>query len=175
MWVFAPTFYFGEKDCVNNLSITKKVQDIASDVIDKESLDLVHVEVVGSDKHPIVRVFIDKSTGVTHDDCSDVSLQIGAILDGKDFIPSSYVLEVSSPGVERGLYSLNDFRRFVDRLAKVKTNSFVGGQRNFTGRIVGVEGEEIIFDDKTNGLVRFAFDKIKKANLKIDLDEDCIK
>ena len=160
---------------MSKISITKKIQDIASDLIDKESLELVHVEVVGSDKQPIVRFFIDKPAGVTHDDCSDVSLRIGTILDGKDFMPSSYVLEVSSPGVERGLYSLNDFKKFVDRSAKVKTNSFVGGQRNFTGRIVGVEGEEIIFDDKTNGLVRFAFDKIKKANLKINLYEDCIK
>jgi ribosome maturation factor RimP len=65
------------------------------------------------------------------------------------------LLEVSSPGLERELYSQDDFKKFAGNLAKVKTSQTIDGQKNFRGRIVAVEGEEIVFDDKTKGLVRF--------------------
>ena len=77
------------------------------------ALELVHAEVAGPEGHPIVRFFIDKPGGVTHEDCSEVSLHLGTMLDVEDFIHSSYTLEVSSPGLERGLYKLADYERFA--------------------------------------------------------------
>jgi ribosome maturation factor RimP len=119
-----------------------------------------------------VRIFIDKPGGVTHEDCSLVSHHVSTVLDVEDYIHSAYTLEVSSPGLERGLYRRADYERFAGRLAKMKARQPVNGQRNFRGRIVGVEGDEVLFDDNTNGRVRVPVEQIAKANLEIDIDEE---
>lgn len=157
---------------MDKLSITEKVNEIAEKAAAKNHLELVRAEVVGSAKEPIVRIYIDKPEGITHDDCSKVSHEIGEILDAQDFISSEYTLEVSSPGLERELYSLKDFEKFTGSLAKVRTRYAVDGQRNFRGKIKTVENEEIVFDDKTNGEVRFPYEAVAKANLEIDLEEE---
>ncbi len=153
-------------------SVEGRVRDIASRAATERGLELVHVEFAGGARAPIVRVFIDKPGGVTHEDCSEVSRHIGTVLDVEDFIPDTYTLEVSSPGLERGLYSLADYERFAGQLAKAKTRGAIAGQRNFRGRIAGVEGEEILFDDRTSGPVRIPFAEIAKANLEIDVEEE---
>ena len=133
---------------------------------------MVHVEVAGPEGHPIVRVFIDKPQGVTHRDCSEVSTQIGTILDVEDPIHSAYTLEVSSPGLERGLYKLADYERFTGREARLKTRSAIGNQRNFRGRIVGVENTEVIFDDRTSGRIEIPIQSIAKGNLEVDVESE---
>src|SRR5688572_15537808 len=148
---------------MGNDSIAARLQEIAERVAIDHGLELVDVEVAGPDNKPIVRVFIDKPQGVTHDDCSEVSTHLGTILDVEDFIHASYTLEVSSPGLERGLYKRADYERFAGRDAKLKTRQPIGGQRNFRGRLLGVEGEEVIFDDRTSGQVRIPLDLIVKA------------
>jgi len=153
-------------------SIEERVQEIAGRVAIENGLELVHAEVAGPEGHPIVRVFIDKPEGVTHEDCSTVSLHLGTILDVEDFIHSAYTLEVSSPGLERGLYKRADYERFTGHNARVKSRRAVNGQRNFRGRIIGVEGEDLIFEDKTSGRVRLPLEEIVKANLEIDVEEE---
>src|SRR5437764_7729620 len=108
---FWPTFSFGLKMTQTGVSaavmqsgsVAEKVNEIAEQAAIDHGVELVHAELAGPEGHPIVRVFIDKPGGVTHDDCSHVSTQIGTILDVEDFIHSAYTLEVSSPGIERGL------------------------------------------------------------------------
>jgi ribosome maturation factor RimP len=153
-------------------SVEGRVRGIAGRVAAERGLELVHAELAGGARAPIVRVFIDKPGGVTHEDCSAVSLHVGTILDVEDFIPSAYTLEVSSPGLERGLYKREDYERFAGRMAKMKSRSPVNGQRNFRGRIVGVEGENIVFDDRTTGRVLVPADDVVKANLEIDVEEE---
>jgi ribosome maturation factor RimP len=153
-------------------SIAGRVQELAERVAIDHGLELVHAEVAGPENKPIVRVFIDKPHGVTHDDCSDVSLHLGTILDVEDFIHASYTLEVSSPGLERGLYKRADYERFAGSDAKLKTRQPIDGQRNFRGRILGVEENEVLFEDRTNGRVRIPFDIITKANLEVDLSQE---
>ena len=149
-----------------------RVREIAERAAEELGLELVHVEVAGGARAPIFRIFIDKPEGVTHEDCSAVSLHVGTVLDVEDFIHSAYTLEVSSPGLERGLYQRADYERFNGHLAKLKTRQPVGGQRNFRGRIAGLEGEQVVFDDKTNGRVLVPLDIIVKANLEVDVDEE---
>jgi len=153
-------------------SIAGRVQELAERVAIDHGLELVHAEVAGPENKPIVRVFIDKPHGVTHDDCSDVSVHLGTILDVEDFIHASYTLEVSSPGLERGLYKRADYERFAGSDAKLKTRQPIDGQRNFRGRILGVEENEVLFEDRTNGRVRIPFDIITKANLEVDLSQE---
>src|SRR6185369_9298981 len=132
-------------------SVEDRVQAIAERVAIDHGLELVHAEVAGPENKPIVRIFIDKPQGVTHEDCSEVSTHVGTVLDVEDFIHAAYTLEVSSPGIERGLYKRADYERFAGSLAKMKVRQPVNGQRNFRGRITGVEGEHVIFEDKTSG------------------------
>jgi len=153
-------------------SVADRVREIAEQVAIDHGVELVHAEVAGPDGKPIVRIFIDKPEGVTHDDCLDLSLHIGTILDVEDFIHSAYTLEVSSPGLERGLYKLADYERFTGSQAKIKSLSPFNGQRNFRGRIIGVDDGRVILDDRTSGRVRIPLAEIAKANLEIDVERE---
>ncbi len=168
---FAPTFYFALKK-MGKQSIEQRVREIAAQVAEENNLELVHSEVVGAIKNRTIRFFIDKPAGVTHEDCAKVSSQVENILDEEDFIPTAYTLEVSSPGLERGLYSLMDFEKFTGKAARLKTYQAINGQKNFSGKIVGIEDGEIVFEDKTIGSMKISFSAIAKANLEIDLEEE---
>ena len=168
-------FFWGEnpqKGEMHNESIAERVQELAERVAIDHGLELVHAEVAGPENKPIVRIFIDKPHGVTHEDCSEVSMHLGTILDVEDFIHASYTLEVSSPGLERGLYKRADYERFTGSNAKLKTRQPIDGQRNFRGRLIGLEGDEVIFEDRTNGRVRVPLELITKANLEVDVEEE---
>src|ERR1044072_6293747 len=99
-------------------SVAERINEIAEQAAIDHGLELVHAEVAGPEGHPVVRVFIDKPGGVTHNDCSEVSTQIDTVLDVDECIHSAYTLEVSSPGLERGLYKLADYERFAGRVTK---------------------------------------------------------
>jgi ribosome maturation factor RimP len=170
-WARVPTFYFGVK-VMQSSSIVERIEKIAADGAKANGVEYVHSEIVGSKRNMTVRIYIDKPEGVTIEDCSNVSRSIEAVIDADDFIPSSYVLEVSSPGLDRPLFSIQDFEKFAGKKAKVKTSAPINGQSNFNGRIVGVESEEISFEDKTNGMVMIPFSIVEKANLRVDLSEE---
>lgn len=157
---------------MGNDSIAARVQELAERVALDHGLELVHTEVAGPENKPIVRVFIDKPQGVTHEDCSEVSTHLGTILDVEDFIHASYTLEVSSPGLERGLYKRADYERFAGSNAKLKTRQPIDGQRNFRGQLLGLEGDDVIFEDRTNGRVRVPLAIITKANIEVDVEAE---
>jgi ribosome maturation factor RimP len=153
-------------------SIDERIREIAAQATIRNDLELVHMQAKGAKNNLTIRIFIDKEGGVTHDDCVTVSREVESVLDSEDFIPSAYLLEVSSPGLERELYSLKDFEKFVGKPAKVRTHAPIDGQRNFRGRIVSVKGEEIVFEDKTRGEIGFSYDEVAKANLEIDIEQE---
>ena len=153
-------------------SIQERVQQIAERAAIDNGVELVHSEVAGPQGKPILRIFIDKPNGVTHEDCAGVSLHLGTILDVEDFIHSPYTLEVSSPGLERGLYKQRDFERFAGNLAKLRTNSPIGGQRNFRGRLLGIDGTNVLFEDRTSGRISIPLETVAKANLEYDFDAE---
>jgi ribosome maturation factor RimP len=153
-------------------SIDERIREIAANSAKKNNLELVHVQTKGSKSNLTIRIFIDKENGVTHEDCVLMSRETESILDSEDFIPSAYILEVSSPGLERELYNLRDFEKFIGKLAKVRTHAPIDGQRNFRGRITQVKGEEIYFEDAARGALRFLYDNVAKANLEIDIEAE---
>ncbi len=153
-------------------SVAERVLAIAERVAIDHGLELVHAEVAGPDNKPIVRIFIDKPDGVTHKDCAEVSLHVGTVLDVEDFIHASYTLEVSSPGIERGLYKRQDYERFAGSLAKMRTRRPINGQRNFRGRLLGIDGEDVVFEDRTSGRIEVPLDSIAKANLELDVEQE---
>src|SRR5262245_61291018 len=94
----------------------------------------------------LLRIFIDRESGVTLADCERVTEQLGAFLDVEDPLPGSYVLEVSSPGFDRRLRTLAHFERFNGERVKVELKDPREGRRNLTGRLGGVEGGEVLVD-----------------------------
>jgi len=155
--------------------ISERVEQIAASVTEQAGIEFVHCQIAGSKRNPTVRLVIDKPGGVTLDDCALISREVEELLDRDDFIPTSYVLEVSSPGIERELYKLADYERFTGQDARIKTAKPINGQRNFTGKIARVDGGEIEFEDKISGKIRIPFESIAKANLMVDLTSDLKK
>ena len=100
----------------------EQVRNIAERVAASSGLELVEVEFLGSGKARMLRIFIDKTGGVTHQDCENVSKEVSTILDMEDVVPGdSYLLEVSSPGLDRKLTKPADYERFTGSLIKVTT------------------------------------------------------
>jgi ribosome maturation factor RimP len=144
------------------------INSIIERVATREGLELVHWEAVGPRNHFVLRIFIDKPGGVTHGDCEVVSNQVGGLLDVEDLIPYSYTLEVSSPGIERGLYKRADYERFTGSRVKLRTSEAINGQRNFRGKLLGISGETVSLEADGVGLIEIPFERIAKANIEYE-------
>src|SRR5205807_7919739 len=124
-----------------------RVREIAERVGASTGLEIVEVELRGGGKARMLRIFIDKSGGVTHEDCANFSREVGTILDVEDVIPGGeYLLEVSSPGLDRKLVKPDDFRRFAGSRVKIMTREPVAGNRHWDGRLKVAENGQIVLD-----------------------------
>lgn len=112
-----------------------RIREIAEPIINEQELELVDVEYLQERGRWIIRIIIDKENGVTLDDCTKVSREVGNILEIQDVISYPYHLEVSSPGVERPLRTQKDFEKFLGRKATIKTAELLNGKRNFKGTL----------------------------------------
>lgn len=113
-----------------------RVREVAERVAASSGLEIVEVELRGAGKSRMLRIFIDKSGGVTHEDCANLSREVGTILDVEDTIPGGqYLLEVSSPGLDRKLFRPVDFERFTGSRVKVTTREPISGNRHFEGHL----------------------------------------
>jgi len=113
-----------------------RVRGIAERVAASSGLEVVEIEFHGAGKTRMLRVFIDKPSGVTHEDCASFSREFGTILDVEDPVPGgAYVLEVSSPGLDRKLNRAIDYERFAGSRVKLMTREPVNGNRHFEGRL----------------------------------------
>ncbi|WP_148252540.1 ribosome maturation factor RimP [Aidingimonas lacisalsi] len=95
-------------------------------------------------KYPRVVIYIDGADGVSVDDCADVSRQVSAMLDVEDPVAGEYRLEVSSPGMDRPLFTLEQFARYEGHVAALKLRTPFDGRRKFQGLLAGVEGDEVL-------------------------------
>jgi len=114
----------------------EKVREIAERVAQSSGLEVVDIELLGGGKARMLRIFIDKPDGITHEDCSSFSREAGTIFDVEEAVPgASYLLEVSSPGLDRKLSKPADYQRFTGSLVKLMTRDPVNGNRHFEGRL----------------------------------------
>ena len=135
----------------------------------ESGIEIVTVEVVGSKKSPTIRVYLDAEGGVGFDLLSSAQSWINDILDEIDPFPGAYMLEVSSPGIDRPLRTEEHFARFVGQRAVVRTRSPIDGRSTWTGEIASVEDGVVIIDaDGVRAEIPIA--KMKKANLKGTID-----
>ncbi len=123
------------------------IQAIVERVAASLGVEVVEIELRGGGKARMLRIFIDKAGGVTHEDCANLSREVSTIFDVEDAVPGgSYVLEVSSPGLDRKLFRPADFERFQGSRVKLTTKDPVNGNRHFEGRLERFESGRLTLD-----------------------------
>jgi ribosome maturation factor RimP len=138
-------------------------------VLEQEKAELVDLKFVQEGHRWVLKVFLDKAGGVTLDDCAYFSDRIGAALDESEAIGKSYVLEVSSPGIDRVVKKEKDFKRFAGQPVKIRLKLPQNGQRNFKGRLAGFEEGKVIVESAGKAL-QFAPEQIDEARLDPEVD-----
>jgi len=147
----------------------EKIRAMAERVAASEGLTVVDVELKGSRSNPLLRVFIDKAGGVSHAECQLVSEQLSAWLDVEDPFPGKYVLEVSSPGLDRKLNKPSDFTHFVGRRARIVLREAPESPRVFEGWLAGFAEGRVRLDVGEAGVKEFELANIQKAQLVVEV------
>jgi ribosome maturation factor RimP len=147
--------------------IIDRVNGIATSILFNQGMELVEIEYRREAKGWVLRLLIDKEGGVSINDCTRVSQEIGRSLDVEDFILTPYTLEVSSPGLTRPLKSEKDFIKYRNYLIKVKTFDPIGNRRRFKGKLLGIS-ENRIGIEVDGGVIHIPLANVARANLEID-------
>jgi ribosome maturation factor RimP len=154
-----------------------KVREIAERVAQSSGLILWDIELKGSGASRTLRIFIDKPEGVSHEDCAAYSREVATIFDVEDAVPgAAYLLEISSPGLDRRLFKPEHFAQFAGSLVKFSTRDLINGNRHFEGRLVGFsEGQLTVDLDQAGsrkkakaqgaGVIVVPFSNVEKASL----------
>lgn len=147
--------------------IQHDIEQLIKPSIESLGYELWGLEYLAQGKHSLLRVYIDKASGITLDDCEQVSLQVSALLDVEDLISGQFNLEISSPGIPRPLFYSNQYQRYVNHTVHIKLLKPVNKQRKFSGKIVTVNDDAVTLeiDDK---MQEFLFSNIVKANLTVE-------
>ena len=148
-------------------SVTESIEGLVTPIIHENRLELVDVEYKKEGKNWFLRIYIDKEGGVTVDDCTRVSREIEDLIDVEEVVPSSYILEVSSPGLDRPLKREKDFLRFKGKRAHVTTYTPIHEQKSFKGTIRDFQ-DDTLFLDIDSQPVEIPKSQIAKARLEIE-------
>lgn len=142
----------------------KLIETTVANALAAKQVELVDLVIQHQGRKAVLQFFVDKTGGVTLDDCGELTDTIDAILEMENLIDGAYVLEVSSPGVKRVLKTPQHFKRFVGQRVKIVLKVPLEGRGSFTGLLAGADEKAVTIEDGTN---RFTFDytNIKKANL----------
>ncbi|RJQ13320.1 MAG: ribosome maturation factor RimP [Nitrospiraceae bacterium] len=154
---------------MNIEELKKKITGLIEPVISTLGADLEDVEFNKMGGKGLLRVFVDKPEGVTIDDCERVSREIETALDVEDLIPFPYVLEVSSPGLDRPLKGPKDFKRFTGKTIRVTTSSPIELQTFFIGKIAVADDDGIVLFLPKDRRVIIPYENISKARLEVEI------
>lgn len=149
---------------VKKLANVQHVQELIESAVTALGCELWGVQLLSQGRHSTLRIYIDKPEGIHVDDCAAVSHQVSGILDVEDPIKSQYTLEVSSPGIDRPLFKLEHYQRYVGEEVSLRLRVPFDGRRKFSGLLMAVETDNIIVrvDDEEYIL---PFESIDKANI----------
>jgi len=148
-------------------NLLQEIRQVVEPILESQGFELVDLEYQRESRGWVLRIYLDREGGVSLDDCARVSHEVGAILEVKDLIPSSYILEVSSPGLTRPLKKPEDFRKFRNQMVKIKLYEPHEGRRNFKGTLLGLEGDRVRVEVEQR-VYELPLQRIAKANLEID-------
>lgn len=143
----------------------QELTQLLTPVVTGLGYELVGVEWDSNGRRRVLRIYIDVEGGITVADCERVSSQVSALLDVEDPIAGAYLLEVSSPGLDRPLFTLEHFQRFIHHRVQLRLKLPVGGQRRFKGVIAGIDGDRVILRGEDNSEIAILFANIDKAKL----------
>jgi ribosome maturation factor RimP len=145
--------------------IIEKIQEFVESLLPSMGLELVEIQYRPEGEGWVLRLFLDGPDGIGVDQCAKVSREVSFFLDVEDLVPHAFNLEVSSPGLERPLRNIDDYKRFAGKKARVKLRHPIGDQKVFVG-LIGESDEngfELLGEDGTSA--RFLMDQIRKARL----------
>ncbi|MDG0997696.1 MAG: ribosome maturation factor RimP [Gammaproteobacteria bacterium] len=145
-------------------NISAVIDDLVSPIVLALDLELWGCELVRQGKYSLIRVYIDRESGVDISDCEKVSRQVSAVFDVEEPITEEYTLEVSSPGLERPLFRLEQFRKYVGSIIQLRMKKPQDGRKKFKGDLVRVDDNSIVLSID-GGEVEFQYTDIDKANL----------
>jgi len=149
---------------MNKKNIVSQVEEITLPIINKYAFELVDIEYIKEGSQWYLRVYIDNDKGITIDDCSNVSLELAKKLDEIDPITEAYILEVSSPGLDRPLKTTRDFQKYKGEIVEISLYKAIDGIKHFEGELVGLIDENIfIINNKNKGIL---FEKKDVACIK---------
>lgn len=146
-----------------------KLTDLLQPVVEDLGFEFVGLEYTGQPTNAVLRVYIDSENGIDLDDCSRVSGEVAAVLDVENPISGHYNLEISSPGLDRPLFTPEQYARFAGERVQLGTFAPVEGRRKFKGRILSVDGDRL-FLEQDGVEVALDFNNIAKARLVPDYD-----
>lgn len=152
------------------IELRNKIRSIVEPTVTRLGFDLVAVEILGDHRGRMLRLSIEGEAGVRAKDCAEVSRELSPVLDASDPIEGRYNLEVSSPGIERPVQRLDDFRRFKGYRVRIRLTEG-HPRRRYSGRLGPVDGEERIVVQADDGEHSLFLDDIEHAHLVLDLDE----
>ena len=168
-----PLFSF--KGSTLSPDVVEQVRAVAARVAASYGLDIFDVQFRREAAGMVLRIQIDRpgpaataEDSVSVDDCAVVSRDLSAVLDVEDIVPTAYTLEVSSPGLDRPLRTVDDFRRFAGRRAKLVMREAVDGQTFLKGQLGGVEGDRVVIDAEDRRRHRVPIGIITRANLEVE-------
>ncbi|HEX4997239.1 MAG TPA: ribosome maturation factor RimP [Terriglobia bacterium] len=150
----------------------RRIEQVVANVVESQGYEFVEMEFRGAGKNALLRVFIDRPDGISHEDCERVSEQLGTVLDVEDLIPYSYTLEISSPGLERKLVKPDDYNRFAGKLAKIQTRLALQHQKVFRGRLRGFEDGKVRLETAPDTVLEIPLDVIAESRLEVDWAEE---
>lgn len=145
-----------------------RIRRLVEEVVEGQGYELVDIEFKGAGRNSVVRIFVDKPTGISHQDCELVSEQVGTVLDVEDLIPFSYTLEVSSPGLDRKLVKEADYARFEGKLARIRTRIPLNHQKVFKGKLSGLHDGKIRLELPNGNPLEIPLDVVEEARLEFD-------
>lgn len=122
----------------------QQIQQMLEPTVEALGFELWGLEYLSQGRHSLLRLYIDGENGVTVDDCALVSQQVGSVLDVEDPITGDYTLEVSSPGMDRLLFKLEQYPGYVGETVELRLRSAFEGRRKFRGVLKGIEGEDVV-------------------------------
>jgi len=150
--------------------VTETVTDFVLPIAHSEDLNLIEVEFLKEGSDWILRIFLENKDGdLTIEECEKVSRSLSMILDEEDPIDKSYILEVSSPGIERPLKSEADFERFQGELIAVKTFKKINGEKEFIGTLEKFEEDSITLTLKNGEEITVDYSLVARANLTFEI------
>jgi len=145
--------------------ILERLSGLLEPCVEAMGYELADLELQRGNRGQVLRLFIDRESGVALGDCERVSGQVSALLDAEDPIQGHYSLEVSSPGLDRKLAKPAHFDRFVGRRVRVRMRDGQNGQRNFSGKLRGCRDAAVVVDQDGGGEIELRLDDIKVARL----------